>query len=135
MKKHKLVKQIICLLTVCLVSLCVFTGCGDTQQEDATIEETTVADVEVTYEFRYDDMLQQHYEKHGIEMGFASPEEYLSAANAVIANPESMTKSEKEDGDTVFYLEKTNEFVVLSTDGYIRTYFCPDDGMNYFNRQ
>ena len=135
MKKHKLAKYIICLLVVCLAALWTFTACGDTQQEDATTEETKVANVEAAYEFRYDDMLQQHYDKHGIEMGFDSPEEYLRAANTVIANPESISKSEKEDGDTVFYLEKTNEFVVLSTDGYIRTYFCPHDGIDYFNRQ
>ena len=31
--------------------------------------------------------------------------------------------------------EETNEFVVVSTDGYIRTYFNPSDGIDYFNRQ
>ena len=36
---------------------------------------------------------------------------------------------------TVFYVEATNEFVVLSTDGYIRTYFLPDGGKRYFDRQ
>ena len=44
-------------------------------------------------------------------------------------------KIEKEDGDTVYYVEATNEFVVLSTDGYIRTYFLPDSGKRYFDRQ
>ena len=28
-----------------------------------------------------------------------------------------------------------NEFVVLSRDGYIRTYFYPSDGIEYFERQ
>ena len=70
-----------------------------------------------------------------IVMGFDSPEEYLAAANAVIANPEALTKTEAEDGDTVYYVESTNEFVVLSTDGYIRTYFLPDSGKRYFDRQ
>ena len=27
------------------------------------------------------------------------------------------------------------EFVVVSTDGYIRTYFCPDSGKKYFDKQ
>ena len=42
---------------------------------------------------------------------------------------------EKEDGDDVYYLEETNEFVVVSTDGFIRTYFCPDSGKKYFDKQ
>ena len=29
-------------------------------------------------------------------------------------------KIEEEDGDDVYYLEETNEFVIVSTDGYIR---------------
>lgn len=44
-------------------------------------------------------------------------------------------KTEKEDGDDVYYKEDTNEFVVVSTDGYIRTYFNPDSGKKYFDRQ
>ena len=68
-------------------------------------------------------------------MGFSSPEEYEAAANAVIANPQALMKTEKEDGDYVYYVEDTNEFVVLSTDGYIRTYFYPDSGKSYFDRQ
>ena len=87
------------------------------------------------YYFRSDYYLDQHYEKHGKEMGFASPEEYEAAASAVINNPDALTKTEKEDGDCVYYVEATNEFVILSTDGYIRTYFEPDDGLAYFNRQ
>lgn len=104
----------------------------------------TVADNEIpsgddlpasVYHFRKDDYLTEHFEKHGIEMGFSSAEEYESAANAVINDPRSLTKREKEDNDYVYYLEETNEFVIVSTDGYIRTYFKPDRGKEYFERQ
>ena len=44
-------------------------------------------------------------------------------------------KLEAEDGDDVYYLEETNEFVIVSTDGYIRTYFKPSKGIDYYNRQ
>lgn len=37
--------------------------------------------------------------------------------------------------DDVYYLESTNEFVIVATDGYIRTYFKPDDGKAYYDRQ
>ena len=44
-------------------------------------------------------------------------------------------KIQAEDGDDVYYVESTNEFVIVSTDGYIRTYFNPDAGITYYNRQ
>lgn len=87
------------------------------------------------YEFRNEKLLNEHYEKHGIEMGFTSAEAYQAAASAVITNPDSLFKIEADDGDGVYYLEATNEFVVLSTDGYIRTYFLPSSGKAYFDRQ
>ena len=40
-----------------------------------------------------------------------------------------------KDGDYVFYDEATNEFLVLSDDGYIRTFFKPNAGIDYYNRQ
>lgn len=85
--------------------------------------------------FRREEQLEDHYEKHGIEMGYTSKEDYLAGANAVIANPNALHKLEEEDGDDVYYLEETNEFVIVSTDGYIRTYFWPQDGIAYYNRQ
>lgn len=85
--------------------------------------------------FRNADLLNEHYQKHGVEMGFSSAKEYENAASKVVGNDKSLHKTEAEDGDDVYYLESTNEFVIVSTDGYIRTYFKPDDGIEYYNRQ
>lgn len=87
------------------------------------------------YTFRSDRLLEEHYQKHGLEMGFPSKESYAAAANVVIHSPDALHKLEAEDGDDVYYLEATNEFVIVSTDGYIRTYFYPNDGKDYFDRQ
>ena len=87
------------------------------------------------YSFRNNKRLEEHYEKHGKEMGFKDAESYEEAASAVVNNPNSLHKTEKEDGDDVYYLESTNEFVVVSTDGYIRTYFNPNRGIDYYNSQ
>ena len=84
--------------------------------------------------FQSDEKLKEHYEKHGKAMGFASAEEYLAAANAVILNEEALHKTQK-DGDDVYYLEETNDFVVVSPQGYLRTYFRPEDGIKYYRRQ
>lgn len=89
----------------------------------------------VQYHFRNDYLLTEHFNKHGIEMGFETKEEYEAAAARVVVNPNSLHKIESEDGDDCYYLEETNEFVIVSTDGYIRTYFKPDSGKDYFDRQ
>lgn len=90
---------------------------------------------EQLYTFRNQRLLDQHFEKHGEEMGFSTVEEYVAAANAVINHPDVLHKQEAEDNDDVYFLEATNEFVVVSTDGYIRTYFIASGGIDYYNRQ
>ncbi|MDE6788078.1 MAG: lipoprotein [Ruminococcus sp.] len=96
-------------------------------------------DIQVEYSFRTKNQLEQHFEKHGDEFDgdfdYNTAEEYEAGANDVINNPDALYKTEKDDGDGVYYLESTNEFVILSTDGYIRTYFRPTAGIDYFNRQ
>lgn len=93
------------------------------------------SDKYLNFKFRSDKLLTQHYEKHGRDMGFSSKKAYEKAACDVINNPKALHKTEAEDGDYVFYVEDTNEFVILSTDGFIRTYFLPDSGKKYYDRQ
>ena len=104
----------------------------DTSQ-NATTEENVSDDRPLV--FKSKSKLNDHYEKHGREMGFASAKDYEAAAKEVVLNKNSLHKLEEEDGDDVYYLEATNEFVIVSPEGYIRTYFNPSDGINYFNRQ
>lgn len=103
--------------------------------EDAQSAEWADVPQTQTYSFRNERLLNQHYEKHGIEMGFATIEEYVAAANAVINHPDVLHKLEAEDNDDVYFLEATNELVVVSTDGFIRTYFIASGGIDYYNRQ
>ena len=114
---------------------------SETTSEDITPEPSpaplfeTEEQEEKDYHFRNNNLLMNHFDKHGIEMGFDTAAEYETAASAVVNNPAALHKTEKEDGDDVYYLEDTNEFVIVSQDGYIRTYFNPSDGINYYNRQ
>lgn len=87
------------------------------------------------YEFRKEEYLEDHFKKHGAEFEYKTAEEYEAGANRVINTEGVLHKIEEEDGDDVYYLEETNEFVIVSTDGYIRTYFKPTDGIDYYNRQ
>lgn len=117
---------------------------GGDAAEEITAGETAGASVSgiveeepsaYVYTFRSAEALQEHFEKHGAEFGYASAEEYLAGANRVIASPEALHKLEAEDNDDVYYLESTNEFVIVSTKGYLRTYFKPSDGKAYYDRQ
>ena len=105
------------------------------QQSESQIVQEEQNVQEITYCFRNEKLLNDHYEKHGKEMGFDSAHSYEAAANEVINHPDTLHRIEEEDGDDVYYLEENNGFVIVSIDGYIRTFFYPDDGLDYFNRQ
>ena len=117
-----------------------------TSSEDEYTDTTTTTAVfdsddgtYVEYHFRSKKLLNQHFEKHGSEFDgdfdYASAADYEKGASDVINNSSALHKTEAEDGDGVYYIEATNEFVILSTDGYIRTYFRPNGGIDYYNRQ
>ena len=98
-----------------------------------------VDDSYVAYHFRSKKQLNEHFEKHGAEFDgdfdYQSADDYEEGASDVINNDDALFKYEKEDGDGVYYIEATNEFVILSKDGYIRTYFRPTKGKKYFDKQ
>lgn len=123
------------LLSLGLAALLCLPGCSFVSDEaqSASSHDTAAAETASHLTFRTDEKLQQHFEKHGWETGCSTAEEYLAAANAVIANPDSLHKLQAEDGDDLYFLESTGEFVVVSPAGYIRTYYLTD--RNYFDRQ
>ncbi len=154
MKNKKNWMTVVSLMLIIIVYLISRKAANQAQQQDGNTETGytvtgsdtgyTITDTEpaitdsipyTEYRFRSDKLLTQHYEKHGIEMGFDSKEAYEKAASDAVNNPEALHKIEAEDGDDVYYVEATNEFVVVSTDGYIRTYFYPSGGKAYFDRQ
>ncbi len=134
---QRLVSMLICLLVI-IIGM----NIKHSQEQQVASQETVVeqsqthqTEKEPTYTFRNEERRESHYQKHGVEMGFSSAEEYEKAASEVVENKDALHKTEKEDGDDVYYLEETNEFVIVSTDGYIRTYFNPSNGIDYYNRQ
>ena len=132
-KETRKSKYTVTAIVICILAL--LTGKPVSEffipEKQAVTQELSSSD----YTFRSEDQLEDHYQKHGVEMGFHSAQEYLEAANRVISDPDTLHKLEAEDGDDVYYLERTNEFVIVSKAGYIRTYFYPGDGIAYFNRQ
>lgn len=105
----------------------------EVSEDNTDTDSTDIA--EAYYTFRSEKLLNEHFDKHNEDFGYADVQEYVDGANRVINDTNSLHKLEAEDGDDVYYLEETNEFVIVSTDGYIRTYFKPSKGIDYYNRQ
>ncbi len=94
----------------------------------------TSSDVVSEIEFRNSKSLEEHFKKHGIEMGYSSAYEYQERANEIISD-DDVLKTQQDDSDMAYFLQSTNEFVVVSRDGFFRTFFIPEDGIKYFNKQ
>ena len=109
-----------------------FSGYGTSSAIAGEAEEYLPVD-ETMLTFRNVDLLISHYQKHGAEVGASSPDDYQRKAAAVVSSENVLHKTESEDGDYVYFNPSTGEFVIVSTDGYIRTYYIAD--MDYFERQ
>lgn len=106
----------------------------------ASTEVTETAEVTEAakyYRFRNEELFESHYQKHGAEFGDITKDEYLEMANALInsAGGAGILEKTQDDGDRLIYDERSNEFIVISPDGYIRSFFRPEDKKEYFDRQ
>ncbi len=85
------------------------------------------------YKFKNTEELKEHFIKHGRESNCKTPKKYLKTANKIIKNKKSLKKTEKEDGDKVYFNKKTGGIVFVSPKGYIRSFYISD--IDYFKRQ
>ena len=81
--------------------------------------------------------LQTHWNKHRREFPeFKTAEEYGGAALRFFADPPKGTlRKFRKNGDRLYYHEKSNYFGVTTKDGTPKTFFRPDRGIRYWNRQ
>jgi filamentous hemagglutinin len=80
---------------------------------------------------------EEHWRKHGANFPeFHSAEEYEHGALDFVRNlpPGTLTKH-RSNGDTLFYNPNTNTFAVEDGNGRPRTFFRPDSGRAYWDRQ
>ncbi|MFN8587239.1 MAG: hypothetical protein U0704_05500 [Candidatus Eisenbacteria bacterium] len=87
--------------------------------------------------FRSEQRLAEHFDKHGREFGAASEAEYLALAQALRDRPAGGDVREltRADGVTCRFDRASGAFLAFNRDGTIRTYFKPNDGERYFERQ
>ena len=87
--------------------------------------------------FRSEALLEEHFRKHGREVGAGSASEYLRRAQALRdrAAGGSMLERVRADGVVTRFDRANGAFIAFGVDGVIRTFFRPNDGERYFERQ
>lgn len=108
-----------------------------TPQTSASSDDTTKTPAEnKQYTFRSKKLYDEHFKKHGAEFGDITKEKYLELANELInSDSDRVLHKDSADGDHMYFDQDTEYFLVLSDDGYIRTFFIPSAGIKYWNRQ
>jgi filamentous hemagglutinin len=78
-----------------------------------------------------------HWQKHGREFPeFHSAQDYeRGARNFISAPPAGTLTKHRDNGDTLFYNPTTNTFAVADRRNEPRTFFRPNNGRAYWDRQ
>ncbi len=87
--------------------------------------------------FRSRDALDDHFQKHGREFGDIHKGTYLESAQTLRDRPLSASVREivRDDGMITRFDAESGAFVAFDERFVIRTFFRPDDGARYFERQ
>lgn len=99
-----------------------------------TVEQLSDAEKYKNAVFATENLYQRHVSKHLAEYGDISEEEYINRARKLLQSPASddILSLKRSDGSVSKYRISTNEFVVGTKDGHIRTAFKPKDKMDYW---
>lgn len=82
-------------------------------------------------------MLEEHYAKHGRAFGAITQEQYLHAAQQLrdTRPGKNVLEARRPDGSGAKFDRRRGWFVEYDSDGTLRTFFIPNDGIRYFERQ
>jgi pyocin large subunit-like protein len=87
--------------------------------------------------FRSQELLDEHYAKHGAEFGSISKGEYLRLAqelrDAPVGGP--ILEARRPNGEFSRFDRGHGYFGAYNRNGTIRTFFIPNSGERYFRRQ
>jgi pyocin large subunit-like protein len=86
--------------------------------------------------FRTRHLLEEHYAKHGYQFGKITQDQYLHMAQQLRdARPGKNILEAKRPGGSTKFDKRNGWFVAYDSDGTIRTFFVPNEGIRYFARQ
>lgn len=94
-------------------------------------------DGKIEVRFETPEKMQKHYDKHIDKYGNISISEYIALANELVnaKDTDGIERIVRSDESTAIYRFSTNDFLVITKDGYIRTFFKPDDGEAYWREE
>ena len=94
-------------------------------------------DGKIEVRFETPENMQKHYDKHIDKYGNISISEYIALANELVnaKDTDDIERIVRSDESTAIYRFSTNDFLVITKDGYIRTFFKPDDGEAYWREE
>lgn len=79
-----------------------------------------------------------HFQRHGADVGAATPDEYVQVADAFLTRAERQglpTKIDPVDGTIRVYEPSTNTFGAYNADRTAKTFFKPHGGAAYWAMQ
>lgn len=87
--------------------------------------------------FRSQAQLDEHYQKHGSEFGTISKAEYLRLAQELRDAPAGgpILEARRSNGEFSRFDRRHGYFGAYNSNGTIRTFFIPNAGERYFQRQ
>ncbi len=87
--------------------------------------------------FRSPELLNEHFHKHGAEFGHIDKREYLRLAQELRDAPPGgpILESRRRNGEFSRFDKRHGYFGAYNPDRTIRTFFIPNDGVRYFERQ
>lgn len=87
--------------------------------------------------FRTQHLFDEHFAKHSSDFGKITQDQYLRMAQQLRdAKPgKYILESKRPTGGGAKFDTRTKAFVAYDADGTIRTFFMPNDGIRYFERQ
>lgn len=81
--------------------------------------------------------LDEHFQKHGVEFGRITKQDYLRQAQLLRDSRPGgpILETVRRDGVTTRFDRDTGAFIAFNPNGVIRTFFKPNDGERYYRRQ
>lgn len=91
----------------------------------------------IKLDFSSEELRKKHYEKHKEEFEDLSEDQYIAQANelANLSPSEDVERLTRSDESVSVYRFSTNEFLVITKEGNIRTYFKPHRGADYWREE